>query len=75
MSKLKPLALPPDDYLVGDLTAPRWHQRTAGLQIESKDEIRKRLGRSTDVGDAIVHAFSGPLVKQWDDPRNSPHYY
>jgi hypothetical protein len=56
-SKQKPVALPPDDYLVGDLTAPRWHQRTVGVQIESKDAIRRRLGRSTDVGDAIVHAF------------------
>jgi hypothetical protein len=27
-SKLKPLALPPDDYLIGDLTAPRSRPRT-----------------------------------------------
>ena len=26
------------------------------IQIESKDEIRKRLGRSTDSGDAVVQA-------------------
>ena len=27
------------------------------VQVESKDEIRKRLGRSTDDGDAVVMAF------------------
>jgi hypothetical protein len=27
------------------------------VQVESKDEIRKRLGRSTDSGDAVVQAF------------------
>ena len=75
MSKLKPLALPPDDYLIGDLTAPRWHRQTAGLQIEPKDEIRKRLGRSTDVGDAIVHALSAPLLKDPYDPIMYPHFY
>ncbi len=27
------------------------------ILVESKDEIRKRLGRSTDDGDAVVQAF------------------
>ena len=27
------------------------------VQVESKEEIRKRLGRSTDDGDAVVMAF------------------
>ena len=52
------LALPPDDLLVGDLTAPSWRLTSSGrLVIESKDEIRKRLGRSTDAADAVVQAF------------------
>lgn len=51
------LALPPDDRLTGDLTAPRWRVMSGGrIQVESKDEIRKRLGRSTDDGDAVVQA-------------------
>jgi hypothetical protein len=29
-----------------------------GLLIESKDDIRTRLGRSPDVGDAIVMCWS-----------------
>lgn len=51
------LALPPDDDLTGDLTAPHWHEVSGGkIGVESKDEIRKRLGRSTDAGDAVVQA-------------------
>jgi hypothetical protein len=51
------LALPPDDQLTGDLTAPHWRVMSGGrIQVESKDEIRKRLGRSTDDGDAVVQA-------------------
>ena len=51
------LALPPSDTLTGDLTAPHWKVTSSGrIQIESKDEIRKRIGRSTDEGDAVVQA-------------------
>lgn len=51
------LALPPDDRLAADLSAPNWWLTTDGkLQIESKDDLRKRLGRSTDAGDAVVMA-------------------
>jgi hypothetical protein len=52
------IALPPDDLLTGDLTAPRWRMSSGGkILLESKDDIRKRLGRSTDDGDAVVMAF------------------
>jgi hypothetical protein len=52
------LALPPDDKLTGDLTTPHWRQVSGGkVQIESKDDIKKRLQRSTDDGDAVVMAF------------------
>jgi hypothetical protein len=49
------LALPPDDLLTGDLTAPR-HRLTSGAEIavESKDDVAKRIGRSTDAGDAVA---------------------
>jgi len=58
------LALPPDDLLTGDLTAPRWRITSSGkIQIEEKAEIRKRLGRSTDDGDAVVMAFADVLVR------------
>lgn len=52
------VALPPEDLLTGDLTAPRWRVMSGGrIQVESKDDIRKRLGRSTDDGDAVVMGF------------------
>lgn len=53
-----PIALPPDPYLVADLTAPRWKLTPRGIQIEDKAEIRKRIGRSTDRGDAVVMCWS-----------------
>lgn len=52
------IALPPDDTLTGDLTAPKWRIMSGGrYSIESKEEIAKRIGRSTDDGDAVVQAF------------------
>ena len=56
------LALPPSDTLTGDLTAPHWKVTSTGkIQIESKDDIRKRIGRSTDEGDAVVQACWEPV--------------
>lgn len=50
--------LPPSEILKADLTTPHWKVLSGGsIQIESKDDIRKRLGRSTDDGDAVVMSF------------------
>lgn len=47
--------LPPDDKLIGDLTAPKWKLMSGGkIKVEEKEEIKKRLKRSTDDGDAVV---------------------
>ena len=52
------ICLPDDEMLLGDLSAPHWAVTSSGrIQVESKDEIRKRLGRSTDDGDAVVQAY------------------
>jgi Terminase large subunit, T4likevirus-type, N-terminal len=51
------IALPPDASIKADLAAPRWQLTSRGIQIEDKNEIRKRLGRSPDEGDAIVQAL------------------
>ena len=52
------LALPPDDDLIGDLTAPRIKYTSSGkIGIEPKDDIRKRMGRSPDSGDALAMAL------------------
>lgn len=55
------IALPPDPELRADLAAPTWTLRPNGILIESKDDLRKRLGRSPGKGDACVMALDGGL--------------
>ena len=65
-----PIALPPDAALKADLCAPRWKQTAGGIQIEAKDEIAKRIGRSPDLGDAVCLALiSTPKVVARREPR------
>lgn len=52
-----PIALPNDQALLAELTAPTFTVSKGGIQVESKDEIRKRLGRSTNRADAIIMAY------------------
>jgi hypothetical protein len=59
------LALPPDQGLLADLCAPRWKLSARGVQVESKEDIIKRLGRSPDRGDSAAYALardSGPAT-------------
>lgn len=53
-----PLALPPGDSLLGDLAAPKYDFRKGWIQIEAKEETKKRLGRSPDEGDAVMLTFA-----------------
>jgi hypothetical protein len=50
------LALPPDAELKADLTAPHYSMTVGGMKVESKEDIHKRIGRSTDAGDAVALA-------------------
>ncbi|CAE6838575.1 terminase family protein [Paraburkholderia nemoris] len=52
------LALPPDRELFADLCAPRYKRTPRGIQVETKDEIKKRIGRSPDKGDSAVYALA-----------------
>ncbi len=57
------VALPPDQRLFADLAAPRYRVTARGIQVEAKEEIKKRLGRSPDRGDAVVlAAMRTPIV-------------
>jgi hypothetical protein len=57
------LMLPPDHELRADLCAARWSMRVSGIQVEPKDDIHKRIGRSPDAGDALVlAALSVPSI-------------
>lgn len=49
------IALPNDEELFADLVTPKWGPRNGKIVVESKDEIKKRLGRSPNKGDAAVY--------------------
>lgn len=53
------IQLPPHPEVLGDLAAPHWKLVLKGIQIEKKEEIKKRIGRSPDVGDALVMVLCG----------------
>lgn len=48
------LALPDDPRLTAELTTPRWELRGSNILIESKEDIGKRIGGSTDRADVIA---------------------
>jgi hypothetical protein len=52
------LCLPPDRELLADLCAPRWKLTVRGIQVEAKEDLAKRIGRSPDKGDAVVYALA-----------------
>ena len=54
-------ALPLDDSLLRDLLAPTYKFGKTGerFELEGKDEMRKRLGRSPDLGDAVALCLVG----------------
>ena len=68
-----PIALPPDQELLGDLTAVRYQVvtmgRSAAIQILSKDDIRLMLGRSPDKGDSVAMTFAADIPKPEPKPR------
>lgn len=49
------IGLPEDEELFQDLCSPQWETRGGKVVVESKEQIRKRLGRSPDKGDAAVY--------------------
>jgi hypothetical protein len=54
------LSLPPDNELRRELCSPSFMIKPGSkIQIESKDDIKKRLGHSTDLADAVVMAHWG----------------
>lgn len=53
-----PICLPDDGTLRADLAGYRWEMTTRGIKIEDKDEMKKRIGRSPDRGDAVTMCWS-----------------
>lgn len=76
------VCLPPDDKMAAELSAARWSNVAGGkVLIESKDDIRKRVGGSPDRGDAVALAFwasrlsvgggiSESSTFDWREPRD-----
>lgn len=60
-------ALPNLPELVGELSTPTYTFNQGKLQLEEKDQIKARLGRSPDLADALALTFAMP-----DQPGRSP---
>jgi hypothetical protein len=58
----QPAVLPDDDAVQADLCTVQYKfTSNSQYQLESKDDLKKRLGRSPDRGDAIVLTFARPV--------------
>lgn len=51
------IALPPDAKLKADLCAPLWHMSGEKIQVEGREDIVRRIGRSPDYASAAVLAL------------------
>jgi hypothetical protein len=63
----EPIALPDDSALRADLAAPKWSLGPAGIKVEAKEDIVKRIGRSPDRGDAVVYALVSTPKQEFID--------
>ena len=54
------VALPDHPEMINELGSIRYKQTASGqtIQVESKTEIKKRLGHSPDLADSVVYAFA-----------------
>ena len=53
-------ALPKIPALIEELTAPTYTMNLGKLQLEDKDQVKKRLNRSPDLADALALTFALP---------------
>jgi len=76
-------SLPKNDELRGELTTPTYMFSSNGkFQIESKDQIKERLGRSPDLADALSLTFAivdlpsqNTPMQRWATPHKLRHDY
>ena len=63
--------IPNDQSLKQDLATPTYLYNSSGkIQLESKDDMKKRGMPSPDIGDALALTFSFPVI-----PKSSSHHY
>jgi len=58
------IELPPDAQLKAELCAPTYNLISSGIKVESKQDIARRLGRSTDNADAVIMAAERTATMQ-----------
>ncbi len=71
------LDLPPDNKLAADLTNIKYKYTSKGqIQLEAKDDLKKRLGRSPDRGDALAIALAAlhEPVYEYEEPSSAGSY-
>lgn len=56
-------SLPAGEDWGRDLCAPTYKHQGDKLRIEPKDDIKKRIGRSPDIGDALALTFAYPVTE------------
>ena len=55
-----------DDGVISQLVAPKYSVARGGrIQVEAKDDVRRRIGRSPDDADALLLAFYRPPREVW----------
>ncbi len=56
-------ALPDNEDWGRDLCAPQYKFEGEKIRLEKKEEIKKRIGRSPDMGDALALTFRFPIIE------------
>lgn len=49
-----PCRIPDDENLKQDIVTPGWHKKAGRINVESKEDVYKRIKRSTDHGDSAM---------------------
>lgn len=71
-------SIPNDPMLKEDLLAPKLNIRGSRFELEAKEDIRKRIGRSPDRGDALAQTFvevDALLESAMVDPKSDTDTY
>ena len=67
-------ALPPLPEMVAELTGPTYTLVNGKLALEEKDQVKKRIGRSPDLADALACTFAVPDMPKMARRGNSPSF-
>ncbi|HOL44518.1 MAG TPA: hypothetical protein PK659_09720 [Methanothrix sp.] len=66
----QPFAIPPhDDMLMSDLATPQYSLSKGWIQIEPKEDTKKRIGRSPDRGDALILSLITDVAERKQERR------